>query len=72
MESTIILHIGLFLGVVGKVLLGLTVLGVHSHIVKERKIDTYVIQYMKREKTLGILGICFVIFGYLCELIFYL
>ena len=62
---------GLTLGVVGKVLLGITVIKVHSKIVKEHKIDGAVLSEMRSEKNLAILGIIFMVVGYILEALFY-
>jgi uncharacterized membrane protein len=61
--------IGITLDVLGKILLGLTVLLVHHKILKERRIDQYVIKEIKLEWTLGILGISLMIIGYIFELL---
>lgn len=61
--------IGITLDVIGKILLGLTVLLVHHKILKERRIDQYVIKEIKLEWTLGILGISLMVIGYVFELI---
>ncbi|MAF59500.1 MAG: hypothetical protein QF858_02740 [Candidatus Pacebacteria bacterium] len=62
---------GLTLGVLGKVLLGFTVLSVHWKIVKEHKIGKVVLREIRRERNLAILGILFIVVGYLLELSFY-
>ncbi|MBL7045546.1 MAG: hypothetical protein ISR99_00740 [Parcubacteria group bacterium] len=62
---------GLTLGVVGKVLLGFTVISVHLKIVKEHKIDRLVLKEMRKERNLAILGILFIVVGYVLELMFY-
>lgn len=61
-------EIGLTLDVLGKILLGLTVLIVHSHVLKEHKIDTDVLRSMKKEQILGITGIILIIIGYFLQL----
>lgn len=60
--------IGATFDVLGKILIGITVLIVHRHIVKEHKIDRDVIKQMKREQVLGVLGIIFIIIGYLIHI----
>lgn len=62
---------GLTFGVIGKILLGVTVIMVHSKITREKRIDGLVLMEMKREKTIAIIGIVFMIVGYLLELHFY-
>lgn len=63
-------HLGLTLDMVGKVLIGVTVLRVHWRFLKERKIDKKVFQEMKLEQRLGVLGIILIIIGYVLELFF--
>ena len=63
------LFLGLTLGFLGKILLGITVIRVHSHIVSERRIDLSVLKHMKRERVLGILGVIFMVIGYIFELL---
>ncbi len=53
------------LDVLGKILLGVTVLGVHWHVVKEHKIDSDVLRSMKKERIFGILGITLIVASYL-------
>ena len=52
----------------GKILLGFLVLLVHHKILKEKRIDEYVIKEMKLEWVLGTLGIVFIVIGYFIEL----
>lgn len=60
---------GMTSGVVGKVLLGLTVMQVHWKIVKEHKIDNQVLSEMRRERNVALLAIIFILVGYIMELI---
>lgn len=62
---------GLTIGIIGKVILGFTVMSVHWKIVKEHKIDRAVLTEMRRERNLAFLGIVFMIVGYVLELMFY-
>jgi len=62
---------GLSIGTAGKVLLGMAVVSVHWKIVKEHKIDKKVLKEMKKERDTALVGIAFVITGYLFEIIFY-
>ncbi len=64
-------NIGLTLDTLGKILLGLTVLSVHKHVIKEHKIDADVLLSMKREQFLGSLGILLIIVGYVLQLLFH-
>lgn len=61
--------VGATFDVIGKVLIGITVLFVHRHIIKEHKIDKDVLKEMKCEQVLGALGIVFIIIGYLIHVI---
>lgn len=73
MELTIfgdILLWSLTFSFVGKVLIAITVINVHAHIVKEHSIDMNVLTYMKKEKVYGLLGIFFITLGYILELSF--
>lgn len=56
------------LDVVGKILLGISVLLVHRRMLKERKIDEQVLKEMKNEQMLAALGIFFIVFGYILHL----
>lgn len=64
-------NLGLTLDTLGKVLLGITVLMVHSYVLKEHKIDTDVLRGMKREQILGILGILSIVIGYILQLLYH-
>lgn len=66
-----ILFLGLTFGITGKVLLGIAVVMVHSRIVTEHRIDRVVITEMRKERNVAILGIVFMIIGYLLELVFF-
>lgn len=52
--------VGATFDVIGKILIGITVLLVHRHVIKEHKIDKVVLKEMKREQLLGVLGIMFI------------
>ncbi len=60
--------IGFILGKAGEILIAYTVLAVHNHIRLERKIDTEVVRYMRKERVAGIAGIVLIITGFLIEL----
>ncbi len=64
-----ILFLAETLDVIGKVLLGITVLSVHWHVVKEHKIDGDVFRAMKRERIYGFLGIAFIVLAYLIKIL---
>ncbi|MCP6726491.1 MAG: hypothetical protein KJI69_00400 [Patescibacteria group bacterium] len=60
--------IGFTLDIIGKVMIAFTALMVHHRFSKEHKIDEKVFSEMKREKIVGILGILFMILGFLLQL----
>jgi hypothetical protein len=62
---------GITLGMIGKVVLGIAVLRVHLYILQERHIDRVVLNAIKNEHWLTLVGLAFIVAGYLCELIFY-
>ena len=62
---------GLTLGFFGKVLLGATVINVHAHIIRERKIDMDVLKEMKRERVFGITAVLLIVIGYTLELSYF-
>jgi len=66
-----ILLIGITIGLIGKVLLGLSVILVHSKIAHEHRIDTVVLREMRRERNIAILAITLMIVGYAMEMVFF-
>lgn len=58
-------------GFIGKTLLGITVINVHSHIVKEHRIDIEVLTEMRKERIYGLLGVFFIAAEYIFELAYY-
>lgn len=62
-------NVGLTIDTLGKVLLGITVLMVHRHVLKEHKIDADVLRAMKREQALGASGILLIVMGYILQLL---
>ncbi len=60
--------IGFTFDVLGKIMIAFTAIMVHHRFTKEHKIDEKVFSEMKREKIIGILGIVFIILGYLLQL----
>ena len=57
--------LGHTLGLVGTVMISYTAIAVHHRVWKEHKIDDKVFRSMKTERTIGVLGIVFIILGYL-------
>ena len=62
------LFIGLTFGVVGKVMLGLTVMMVHWRIVKEHRIDKLVLREMYKGRTVALAAIALITLGYILEM----
>lgn len=60
---------GLFLDVIGTVLVAMMALRVHHTVMREHKIDEVVFQRMRREQVLGFLGVIFVILGFILQMI---
>tara|TARA_Y100000310_G_C20334932_1_gene647033 strand:- start:496 stop:708 length:213 start_codon:yes stop_codon:yes gene_type:complete len=54
---------------VGKILIALTALLTHRILIKERKIDDLVLKDMRLEVGAGILGITFIVIGYVLNLV---
>jgi len=63
--------VAITIGMVGKVLLGIAVLRVHGHIIKEHQIDFAVIKMMEKERLVSITAVTFIIIGYVLEIISY-
>ena len=61
--------LGQTLQVTGEVMIGLTAIMVHRRVWKEHQIDPAVYKEMKREQTVGILGITFLILGFLMQIL---
>lgn len=56
------------LDIVGKVMVAYTALAVHNRVRKEQTIDFIVFRSMRRENTIGVLGIVLMILGYAIHL----
>jgi len=63
-------NVGLTIDTLGEILLGITVLMVHHHVIKEHHIDMDVLRSMKRERIFGVLGIVLIIIGYILQVLF--
>ncbi|MFC1731916.1 hypothetical protein ACFL6I_16480 [candidate division KSB1 bacterium] len=55
--------------VLGKILLGFSVILVHSKIVEEHRVDKIVLTEMRKERSLALFGIFLMLVGYALELI---
>jgi hypothetical protein len=53
----------------GTLLIGLSVLRVHTHLSKEKKIDQHIINDIKKEKKLTIIGLILIALGFILEII---
>ena len=62
-------NIGLTLDAAGKVLLGVTVLMVHQHVLKEHKIDGDVLRAMRLEQVVGALAVVLIVAGYILQIL---
>ena len=62
------LIIGITLDVIGTILIAYTVLRVHNRAREERAIDSRVINEMKKERAASIVGIVFIIIGYIFQM----
>ena len=58
----------LTLDTLGKVLIAVTAIRVHYRVMKEHKIDKRVFKSMRREQSLGVLGIALILIAYLIHL----
>ena len=59
---------GMTLSLVGKLTLALSLILAHGKVMRQHEIDEAVIQTFKWEKTLGIIGVVFLVVGYILEL----
>jgi hypothetical protein len=62
--------LGQTLQVTGEVMIGLTAIMVHRRVWREHKIDPAVYAEMKREQIVGIVGISFLIIGFLLQVLY--
>lgn len=60
--------IGFTLDTVGKIMVAFTAIMVHHRFSEEQKLDSKVLNEMKREKVIGIVGVTFIVIGYLLQL----
>ena len=60
--------IGFTLTTIGEILLGVTILIIHWHILKEHKIDEKVLKQMRQEQVLGVLAVTFIMIGFLLQI----
>ena len=60
--------IGFTLTTIGEILLGVTILIIHWHILKEHKIDEKVLKQMRQEQVLGVLAITSIMIGFFLQI----
>lgn len=60
--------VGFFLVTLGEIMIGYTVIKVHGRIAKEQKIDGQVISEMTKERKIAMLGITFIILGFVMQI----
>lgn len=60
--------LGFTLDLAGKILVAYTAIRVHYRFRKEHRVDEEVFKSMKREQFLGIVGIVFIVAGYLMQI----
>ena len=60
--------IGFTLTTIGEILLGVTILIIHWHILKEHKIDEKVLKQMRQEQVLGVLAITSITIGFFLQI----
>ena len=60
--------LGHIIQTLGEVLIGFTAVAVHYRFWKEHKIDEAIFKEMKKEQTLGIIGIILIIIGFLLQI----
>ena len=66
-----LLFAGIIVGTLGKVVLGITVLMVHTRLFREHRIDRAVLSELKRERWVGIFSILLIVIGFVLEMVFY-
>lgn len=62
---------GLTFGTIGKVMLALAVLHMHHTLVREHRVDKFVILSYKQERILTFFGVVLIVTGYVMEILFY-
>ena len=62
---------GITFGTIGKLVLGVAVLRVHVRIFEEHSIDGVVLNAIRREQFVTMIGLFFIVLGYVLEIMFY-
>ncbi|MBI4152408.1 hypothetical protein HY495_01745 [Candidatus Woesearchaeota archaeon] len=60
--------LGFTINVIGEFFLGMSVYFVHRQVAKEKKIDLHFTREFRRERVFALLGIVFIILGYILQL----
>lgn len=60
--------VGFIFDVIGKVMVALTALLVHHRFRQEHKVDEKVFRVMRWEQTMGVIGVVFIVVGFLLQL----
>ena len=63
-----IIILGSISDTIGKIMIAYTAIQVHYRVWKEHRIDEKVFTEMKKERIVGIIGIIFIILGFLLQL----
>jgi len=63
-----LIFIGFTLDVIGKIMVAFTAIMVHHRMLNEHKIDKIVFRSMKQEQMIGLLGIIFIVVGYIMQI----
>jgi rRNA processing protein Gar1 len=61
-------NVGFIIEFLGALLVAYTVISVHTRVWKEHKIDEAVFKEMKRERNLGLIGIAFMVIGFILQM----
>ena len=61
--------VGLTFEFIGTILIAISVFKVHTNVMRERKIDKNIIEEIRKERYLTLVGIILIILGYLLQLL---
>ena len=61
--------VGFILHTLGEVMVGFTAIMVHHRVWKEHKIDKRVFEEMRKERQAGIVGLTFIVLGFILQMI---
>jgi hypothetical protein len=63
-------YIGFILEALGEILIGVMIIIVHRHVLREHKIDSDVLRQMKREQAIGMFSVALMTIGFFLQ-VFY-